>query len=130
MSRNRSGVSAFWPMGWEWKNTASTACSISRPSRSAGTSRCTSRAFSNSLTSREAQSDLPSPGSFVAISASSLTASESAVEPDAVEPGFARNADGPTSGAPSRSSLSRIAIANTRRIPRVRWNPESWVQRL
>jgi hypothetical protein len=29
-STTSSGVWAFWPMGWEWRNVAKTACSISR----------------------------------------------------------------------------------------------------
>ena len=124
--RINSGVYAFLPVGCECRNTVTTACSASRPGRRAGDSRWIWRAFSSSASSSVLQSVwLPSTVPDVATPASSRTASEI---PDLS--GAANRADGPISGAVSHRSASRSAVASVRRIPRVRWNPSSWVQRL
>ena len=121
-----SGVFALCPMGWEWRNTATTACSASRwPSP--GTSRCTRRAIWSSFSSSVRQSVRDPSGdcSEVEMPARSATASDTPSTS-----GAASRADGPITGHSSQPSASRSAVARVRRIPRVRWNPVSWVQRL
>ena len=51
-----SGVCALWPVGCEWRNTAITACSASRPVASASSSVWIWRAFCSSASSSVAQS--------------------------------------------------------------------------
>ena len=123
--RTSSGVYALRPIGCECRKTATTACSAVRPPPSAGSSSWICRALSSSASSSVVQSvRAPSAASDVATPASSRTASET---PGA--PGAASSADGPTSGAASHRSAARSAVARVRRMPRVRWNPSSCVQR-
>ena len=116
-SLRNSGVCALWPTGCEWRKTATTACSASRPAASAGSSVWIWRAFCSSASSSVAQSVLrPSVLSAVATPANSRTASEM---PAAAGP--ASSAAGPINGlvSPHRSA-SRSAVAKVRSMPRVR----------
>ena len=110
-----SRVCAFCPIGCELRKTAQTACSTSRLLSPA----CSSwmvRALASSP-SRIAAQSCPrlSVASRVAIPVSSRAASAMPVRS-----GAGRNTLGPTRGAVSQLSASRSAMANVRRMPRVR----------
>ena len=124
-SASISGVCAFDPMGCELRNTETTACSISRK-RSLPLSAWMFRAFCSSPSSTVFQA-LPPFSTAESVATWARPRAASAIPS---ESGFGSSTAGPTSGLSSQLSASRSAMANSRRIPRVRWNRSNCVQRL
>ena len=103
-----------------------TACSISLPLETGGFGLYGSRLFQFTLKNR-------SP--FLLLTRSPnlrwrRRRVRSRLQQDRCFPGSARKTLGPTKGAVSHFSASRRAMAKVRRMPRVRWNRSTCVQRV